>query len=258
MIKENILSEILERPNTTRTYNSLYKNWIYNKSIKEIESMLLNNELKPRTKLSILRVLKKMEPGKFYQGQFDKYLKFISKQKNNNEIIALSKTQASKIMEVCRSKYIDFYSILLLALHGGLRRGEIFGLTWADVDFFKKKIYINRSYDGPTKSGKNRQIPISSELEKSLLNCHNLVDGGNRKIFPIINPNPILEAICREAKVPLVTLHQLRHSFATIALESGMSPKQVQTLLGHSKLTTTIDLYWQNVYEKINLEFLPE
>jgi integrase len=248
----------LERPNTTRTYNSLYNNWIKEKTVEEMVSKVVySDKIKPRTKLAILRVLKKTRPEIYNCWDFGTAIKYISKAQNPDPLRVLSSKEASSVMRVCRKAFPAFYPILLLALHGGMRRGEIFGLRWNDIDFLHNRIYINHSYDGPTKNGKSRKVPMSKELEKSLLNCYNLTEGGNDKLFSNINPNPILEAICRESGVTRVTFHQLRHSFATLALESGMSPKQVQTLLGHSKVTTTLDLYWQNVHETVNLEFLP-
>jgi integrase len=250
------MQSVLERPNTTRTYKSLYNKWIAGKTHVELDSALFSPSLKPRTKIAILRVLKKTNPD-MYEKHYSFAIKQLNKIVATDPIRVLTKDEASKVMGICRRKYPKFYPILLLALHGGLRRGEIFGLRWKDIDFIHNRVYINHSYDGPTKSGKSRKVPMSKELEKSLLSCYNLTEGGDDKLFPIINPNPILEAICREAKVRRVTFHQLRHSFATLALESGMSPKQVQTLLGHSKVTTTLDLYWQNIHEQIDLGFLP-
>ena len=248
----------LERPNTTKTYASLYNNWIKGKTVEEmISQVVYSDKIKPRTKLAILRVLKKTRPDLYHCWDFEAAIKYIAKAQNPDPLRVLSSKEASTVMRICRKKYPTFYPILLLALHGGLRRGEIFGLRWKDIDFLHNRVYINHSYDGPTKNGKSRKVPLSKELEKSLLNCYNLTEGGNDKLFPIINPNPILEAICRESGVTRVTFHQLRHSFATLALESGMSPKQVQTLLGHSKVTTTLDLYWQNIYEEIDLRWLP-
>jgi integrase len=238
----------LERPNTTRTYSSLYNNWIKGKTIDELVSQVVySNKIKPRTKLAILRVLKKTEPKIYNCWDFGTAAKFIAKAQNPDPIKSLTKIEASKIMAICHKKYPAFYPILLLALHGGLRRGEVFGLRWKAVDFLHNRIYINHSYDGPTKNGKSRVIPLSKELEKSLLNCYNLTEGGNDKLFSVINPNPILEAICREASVRRVTFHQLRHTFATLCLEQGTSPKVVSDLLGHSNVSTTLDLYWSNI-----------
>ena len=50
-------------------------------------------------------------------------------------------------------------------------------------------------------------------------------------------------SICKEARVPLITLHALRHTFATLAMEANVHPKIVSEMLGHASIQTTLDLY---------------
>jgi ATP-dependent helicase/nuclease subunit A len=54
------------------------------------------------------------------------------------------------------------------------------------------------------------------------------------------------------------TFHSFRHTFATLALEAGKSPKLVSTCLGHTKLSTTLDQYWNTSKEKLELDFIDE
>ena len=152
----------LERPNTTKTYNSLYNNWIKEKTVEEMVSKVVySDKIKPRTKLAILRVLKKTRPEIYNCWDFGTAIKYISKAQNPDPLRVLSSKEASSVMRVCRKAFPAFYPILLLALHGGMRRGEIFGLRWNDIDFLHNRIYINHSYDGPTKNGKSRKVPMS-------------------------------------------------------------------------------------------------
>lgn len=253
---ENNILKASWRANTQKTYDSLYKGWIKGRTTEEVATRLIQSPLSPRTKVSILRLLKKDRPSEFH-SELENLLKYCSKNSNSDIVKAVTKTEASHLMAICKKKYAKFYPILLLALHGGLRRGEIFGLTWGDVDFLKGYIYVKRSYDGPTKNGRSRKIPLSKELEKSLQNCYNFTERENTKLFSNINPNPTLAAICKEANIPRITIHQLRHTFATLALEADTSPKQVQAILGHSNVSVTLNLYWQNIHEKVNLDFLP-
>jgi integrase len=161
----------------------------------------------------------------------------------------------------------------MIGLHTGMRRGEVWGLTWDDIDVLKDQITIQRSYDGPTKSGKSRIVPISYKLEQVFLAIPELitynkckVEGkrkrlANKNVVPNnFDPNPQLRGLMKKAGVPVEgrTWHSLRHTFATMALEAGKSPKLVSLCLGHQRLSTTLDIYWQASKEKLSLDFLDE
>jgi integrase len=162
-------------------------------------------------------------------------------------------------MVTCKQLRPEFYPILLLALHAGLRRGEIFGLTCGDIDMFKGNVRVAHSYKGPTKNGKTRYVPMSEELIKEMIKARNLLlRPSTMAVFEQMDPNPILRFLCSSAKVPVVRFHDLRHTFATMALENGVSPRHVAAWLGHSSVTTTLSIYWGlNKHEFDVNEFLP-
>jgi len=60
--------------------------------------------------------------------------------------------------------------------------------------------------------------------------------------------------LCRKHKLPVLSFHDLRHTFSTILLERGVSPKWVSQQLGHAKLSTTLDVYWQCFTDKQDLD----
>jgi integrase len=147
----------------------------------------------------------------------------------------------------------SFYPVLLLGLHAGLRRGEVYGLEGADIDYSKSRIRVSRSYDGPTKSGKSRHVPLSMELSQTLAN----MPAG--RMFKVSDPNPRLRRLCKSAGLPRIHFHTLRHTYATLALEAGTSPRLVQNFLGHASLTTTLNVYWSVLDpEHADLSFLPK
>jgi integrase len=155
---------------------------------------------------------------------------------------------------------------MMISLHTGMRRGEIWGLTWADVDILNDQITIQRSYDGPTKSGKSRIVPISLTLEQILLAQPGLISYNRTKgkrplniIRKNFDPNPLLRRLMKKAGVlGDHTFHSFRHTFATLALEAGRSPKLVSMCLGHKALSTTLDIYWNASKEKLDLGFLDD
>jgi len=255
MIIENTGGLFIGRPNTVKTYQSIYTNWVENETADGIERRLNSKELKPRTKVAILNLFKKYRENE-WTPRLEQLCKYLEKDKEDSKF-ALNKKQAELLMKECKSSFPSFYLVLLLSLHTGLRRGEVLGIRIRNIDLENKRILIENSYDGPTKSGKKRYVPVSSELEKELVRELNK-DNHREKLFPKeFNPNYILNKVTRRTNLPKISFHQLRHTFATLALESGMSPKQVQAILGHSMVSTTLNLYWKNIHEETDLSFLP-
>ena len=134
-------------------------------------------------------------------------------------------------------------------------------MEWNDVDFMSNRLFIQRSFDGPTKNGRSRYVPMSIELGQHLLDkttpkAYNYSE--TMRIVKQFDPGPKLKAACKRASVKPITLHAFRHTFATLALEAGKGDniKQVSETLGHSSVTITMDLYWSNIKGDLNLGFL--
>lgn len=262
----NFEKTFLGRENTKRTYHSLYKNWI-----KQIPKEKLTEEylytLVPLWESKLSKQTTKMLTRLFYKylefngmeikpGNSKRLIKLIDRSEQDEPPKALTKTESEKIIKLCREKYNNFYPILLLGIHAGLRRGEIFGLQKRDIDYTSSYITVRRSYNGPTKNGKSRKIPMSQKLAEALKIRYLQLKKDDSKLFNEFDPNLILRRICKEAKVNEISIHGLRHTYATLALEAGTSPKIVQDLLGHSSLNTTF-MYWNNTNKNIDLTFLP-
>ena len=158
------------------------------------------------------------------------------------------------------SPEFELYDMVRVHLYTGLRRGELLGLVWADIDFLNGVVRVQRSKDlstgliGPTKTGKYRTVPMNSEVERILTARYNVGVNELNYVFSPRELNPFLSRLCRLTKVPNITVHGLRHTFATTLLESGLSPKVVSEFLGHDKLSTTLDLYWSYLPGKFKLE----
>jgi integrase len=167
-----------------------------------------------------------------------------------------TKEEASRALEVCKNELPELYLPLLLTLHLGLRKGEAIGLKWSDVDIVTGTIKVQRSYDGPTKNGRPRKLKLSRKLALELEKYY-VIGEDNFHIFERCELNYHLRKLCKLAEVPKISWHQLRHYFASSALEAGVSPRLVQEVLGHTQLSTTINLYWSLFDTKIDLDFLP-
>lgn len=132
-----------------------------------------------------------------------------------------------------------------LALYAGLRKGEIAGLLREKVDFKNGVIYVDRSYEGPTKGKRVRYVPISSELSIILSSWMQqkkgslVVTGYGDSIIHETDLSDLAHRACKAAGVQRVNFHQLRHTFAShLALKVG--PAILQALLGHSDPKTTM------------------
>lgn len=171
------------------------------------------------------------------------------------------------------------YNLYLLSLATGMRSGEVRGLEWSDVDFKKKTIhvtgtliYVNGKYKRTTPKTltSNRNIPMLDSVatmlkqQKQLLSELKLQLGDSfqpKKEFanlifynehgdPINRDryrkvlNSIIKKINQDGHVfPGISPHTFRHTFATRCIEQGMKPNTLKTILGHSKLSMTMDLY---------------
>jgi integrase len=99
---------------------------------------------------------------------------------------------------------------------------------------------------------------LSPELSKALTSARNLLlRDPESKVFEQFDPNPVLRRLCGHAGLENIRFHDLRHTFASLALDSGISPKQVQEWLGHASVVTTLSIYWNLTKEEANLDFLP-
>lgn len=123
--------------------------------------------------------------------------------------------------------------LLMFCLLTGARRSEAVGMLKSDVDLAKNTIHIR----GTKTKTSNRTIPIVPQLQPFIIRA---MDGDGKLLFRCTGDHltRVFKDLC-----PNHHLHDLRHTFATRCLESGISMKIVQKWLGHSRLETTAAIY---------------
>lgn len=246
---------------TERVYHSLWVNWV---DPCLTSGMLLSNMVEYWTKsqLSPATMKKCLNAYKhYYQYPIDNDAYRRAVRKINGlapppTIKAWTKDEAEKLIQITKQWDPSLYNMLMVTLHTGMRKGELFGLIWDDIDWLKGKINISKSWDGPTKSRNCRRVPMSQTVEEVLTKCYAV--GATGHVFTHCEPNGRLKTMCKMAGVSEFTWHAARHTFATLALDAGRSPREVADMLGHAKVSTTLDLYWSKLGGDMNLDFLPE
>ena len=195
----------------------------------------------------------------------------VPKGKAKKERVVFTVEQQELFLKYASNSYLqDFFT---LALMTGMRNGELRGLQWTDIDFKKRVIFVNHTLvyteekghflDDPKTKTSKRVIPMIDKCynllkqlykesqESTIINFNDkrfvfsLYDGSViTKDRVTIELNKIIDAMKSEnIDVGHITCHCFRHTFATRAIEQGMPPQVLKTILGHSSLSMTMDLY---------------
>jgi integrase len=146
------------------------------------------------------------------------------------------------------------------AFYAGLRRGELRALHWEDVDLAGGLIHVSRSWDDkggeqtPKTKGSNRKVAIVPSL-LAILKAHKAATGrsGSDLVFGRTAADPFVASTARAralkawkaADPPLfpITLHQCRHTFASLMIAAGCNAKALSVVMGHASITITFDRY---------------
>jgi integrase len=176
--------------------------------------------------------------------------------------------QARAFLKATSSDRLGFAWSLLLTR--GLRRGELCGLRWEDVDLTGGVVRINRSRvtvggkpidSVPKTASGRRSVPLDASLV-ALLKAHKAVQAAEQlaagsayddsgylvadELGSPCHPETVsgwFEAELKKAKLPRIRLHDTRHTAASLMLASGVPVKVVSEMLGHSSPTITLSIY---------------
>jgi integrase len=185
------------------------------------------------------------------------------------EIRALSAEETRRMLETAVEDRLE--ALYVLAVHTGMRQGELLALRWQDVDMENAVVSVRRSLTrsggkvvfGEPKTKKSRRSirltpqaaeALRSHLERQLRDMDILGDRYQDQglVFTTdtggpINPSNLRQRsfapLLQRAGLPHMRFHDLRHTCATLLLSRGVHPKFVQELLGHATIAITLDTY---------------
>jgi integrase len=151
------------------------------------------------------------------------------------------------------------YAAFVVLATTGMRRGEVLGLQRGDVDLARAELSVRRTVGvvdgrieiGPPKSASSRRLVALDTTTAAVLADHLEQRAGPVWVFPGEGDGPLnpasfsttFDRLVARAGVPRIRVHDLRHTYATIALRAGVHPAVVSERLGHSSIAVTIDLY---------------
>jgi integrase len=159
-------------------------------------------------------------------------------------------------------------ALFMMAVYGGFRIGEILALRWSDVDMEKGVIRVQHTMSRkgkltPPKSGKGREVHLASAALEAL-KSHRARQAEERlhagsvwvetghvftsatapgEYLREVTVSRAFKRLLKEASLPNIRFHDLRHTCATLLFSQGANPKVVQEMLGHSSVAITMDRY---------------
>jgi integrase len=187
----------------------------------------------------------------------------------HNEIQPLTSQQVRRLLEAARGDKLEAF--ITVAVNTGMRRGELLGLHWQDIDFEAGCLYVRRSVSRigtfgirevePKTQRSKRKIELSPFVietlkrhrEKQQLLREKVGDRWKEQeivfcnryggYIEVSNLHVAFKRLLKSAGLPDIRFHDLRHSVASILLSMEVHPKVVQELLGHSHISITIAIY---------------
>lgn len=243
--------------------NSLPEQSVQAFVLHKIESGLSTKSVKDI--LIVLKMVMKFGVKKEWMTYYEWDIKY-SPSSENKVLDVLSVTNHRKILNHIQSHFTFMGLGIYISLSTGLRIGEICALKWSDINVTDGILTVNRTIERiyiiegekkhtelvintPKTKNSCREIPMNKELlgmlkplKKVVNDDYYILTNDERPIEPRTYRN-YYKRLMEKLDIPKLKYHGLRHSFATRCIEVGCDYKTVSVLLGHSNISTTLNLY---------------
>jgi integrase len=228
----------------------------------------LDSGLAPRTVQYIHTTLHKALKQAVMDGFIPRNVTEVVKapQALKKEIKPLNPTQIKALLSAARGDRLE--TLYVFAIHTGLRRSEILGLKWTDVDLGAGVLSVQRSLDTngtfnpPKRNNSRRTVKLTDRAVEALKahrprqNQERLRLGSLWEDHDLVFPNRIgkpmnadnlyhreFKPLLKKAGLSGFTFHSLRHTCATLLCSKNVNPKIVQEMMGHANISQTMDTY---------------
>ena len=243
--------------------DSLHEHDVQAFVLKKIEHGLSVKSVKDI--LIVLKMVMKFGVKNEWMNHYEWDIKFpVNSQPKELEVLSVANHK--KILDYVQHNFTFMSLGIYISLSTGLRIGEICALKWSDINVADGKITVQRTIERiymvegekkhtqlvintPKTVNSCREIPISKELLAMVKPMKKVV---NADFYVLTNEDKPTEPrtyrnyynrLMEKLDIPKLKYHGLRHSFATRCIEAGCDYKTVSVLLGHSNISTTLNLY---------------
>ncbi|MBI4635684.1 MAG: site-specific integrase [Candidatus Rokubacteria bacterium] len=222
--------------------------------VREFIKTLLGKGLAPKSVALVMVILKEMLKHAVQWGYLDANpAQYAERPRGEDkELEVLTPPEIRRLLAHAEE---PFRTLLLCAVLTGMRRGELLGLKWEDIDLEGHRIHVRRAlwkgkFVTPKSRRSRRSIDMAPALREALGRLPSRFRG--ELVFCTPTSTPLdadnlmhrdFPRALRRAGLRRIRFHDLRHTFTSLLIAQGAHPKYIQSQLGHASIQTTLDRY---------------